>query len=43
MLFRSDYKSWAIGLKAAGYATDPKYAEKLISLIQRFKLDKFDE
>ena len=42
-LNRKDYKSWAIGLKAAGYATDPKYAEKLISLIQRFNLDKFDE
>ena len=42
-LNRKDYKSWAIGLKAAGYATDPKYAEKLISLIQRFKLDNFDE
>ena len=42
-LNRKDYKSWAIGLKDAGYATDPKYAEKLISLIQRFKLDKFDE
>ena len=38
-----DYKSWAIGLKAAGYATDPKYAEKLISLIERFKLNRFDE
>ena len=42
-LNRKDYESWALGLKAAGYATDPKYAEKLISLIQRFKLDKFDE
>ena len=42
-LNRKDYKSWAIGLKAAGYATDPKYAEKLISLIERFKLNRFDE
>ena len=42
-LNRKDYKSWAIGLKAAGYVTDPKYAEKLISLIERFKLNRFDE
>ena len=42
-LNRKDYKSWAIGLKSAGYATDPKYAEKLISLIERFKLNRFDE
>ena len=38
-----DYKGWAKGLKAAGYATDPKYAEKLISLIERFNLTRFDE
>ena len=42
-LNRKDYESWALGLKAAGYATDPKYAEKLISLIERFKLNRFDE
>ena len=42
-LKRKDYKGWARGLKAAGYATDPKYAEKLISLIERFKLNRFDE
>ena len=42
-LKRKDYKGWAIGLKAAGYATDPKYAEKLISLIERFDLTRFDE
>ena len=42
-LNRKDYKGWAIGLKAAGYATDPKYADKLISLIERFKLTRFDE
>ena len=38
-----DYKGWAVGLKAAGYATDPKYADKLISLIERFNLTRFDE
>ncbi len=42
-LNKKDYKGWAIGLKAAGYATDPKYADKLISLIERFKLTRFDE
>ncbi len=42
-LSRKDYKGWAEGLKAAGYATDPKYAEKLISLIERFNLTRFDE
>jgi len=42
-LKRKDYRGWAIGLKAAGYATDPKYAEKLISLIERFNLARFDE
>lgn len=41
-LKKDDYKQWAKGLKKAGYATDPKYPEKLISLIERFNLDKFD-
>ncbi len=38
-----DYKSWAKGLKSAGYATNPKYAEKLIDLIERLRLYEFDE
>jgi len=37
-----DYRSWAEGLKQAGYATDPEYSKKLISLIERFKLSKLD-
>lgn len=41
-LDRSDYKNWARGLKAAGYATDKKYAEKLITIIEFFDLQKFD-
>ena len=41
-LKRKDYKGWATGLKAAGYATDPKYADKIISLIERFNLTRFD-
>jgi flagellum-specific peptidoglycan hydrolase FlgJ len=39
---KTDYVSWAHGLKKAGYATDPKYAYKLISLIERYELWKFD-
>jgi LysM repeat protein len=38
----TDYKGWAHGLKKAGYATDPKYPDKLISLIERYELDKLD-
>ncbi len=37
-----DYRSWAYGLKAAGYATDPKYPDKLISIIERYELYKLD-
>lgn len=39
----NQYKAWAKGLKKAGYATDPKYPDKLISLIERFDLTRFDE
>ena len=38
----TDYKGWARGLKAAGYATNPAYADKLIELIQLYKLYEFD-
>ncbi|MBZ9786095.1 glucosaminidase domain-containing protein [Psychroflexus sp. CAK57W] len=38
-----DYKSWAKGLKKAGYATDPRYPEKLISLIERYHLYQYDK
>ncbi|BFP41766.1 glucosaminidase domain-containing protein [Flavobacteriaceae bacterium GF1] len=40
---RDDYKKWAYGLKKAGYATDKKYPQKLIALIDRYNLDEFDE
>ncbi|TXG34729.1 glucosaminidase domain-containing protein [Seonamhaeicola maritimus] len=40
---KSDYKAWAKGLKAAGYATDRKYPQKLISLIERYKLHEYDK
>jgi flagellum-specific peptidoglycan hydrolase FlgJ len=42
-LDEDDYRAWAKGLRAAGYATDRKYPEKLISLIERFQLQKYDE
>ena len=38
----TDYKGWARGLKKAGYATDPKYAEKLIKIIEDYQLYKYD-
>lgn len=38
----TDYKSWAYGLKKAGYATDPSYPKKLINLIETYKLYEFD-
>ena len=41
-LNRDDYKSWAKGLKKAGYATDKKYAQKLIDLIERYELYQYD-
>ena len=41
-LKKDEYKKWAKGLKKAGYATDPRYAQKLIDLIERYELYKFD-
>ena len=41
-LDKGDYQGWAKGLKAAGYATDVKYPDKLIGLIERFELYKYD-
>lgn len=38
-----DYKSWAHGLKAAGYATNPKYAPLLITYIEDYGLYEFDK
>jgi len=37
-----DYKAWAIGLKKAGYATSPTYAEALIRIIEQNQLDLYD-
>ena len=39
----TDYKSWAKGLKQAGYATSPTYAERLIEIIESNDLTRFDK
>jgi len=42
-LKQTDYKGWAFGLKKAGYASDPRYAYSLITLIEQNKLYELDE
>ncbi|MBL7804595.1 MAG: glucosaminidase domain-containing protein [Saprospiraceae bacterium] len=42
-LSRSDYRGWAKGLQQAGYASDKKYAQKLIALIERLDLHRYDK
>jgi flagellum-specific peptidoglycan hydrolase FlgJ len=42
-LSKKDYKGWAHGLKKAGYATDKRYAYKLISLIETLNLHQYDK
>ncbi|MFV8466861.1 glucosaminidase domain-containing protein [Flavobacterium sp. LB1P62] len=39
---KGDYKAWARGLRTAGYATDPRYPDKLISYIERYNLHQYD-
>ncbi len=39
----TDYKKWAYGLKKAGYATNPKYPQLLIKIIEKYNLDKYDK
>lgn len=41
-LDKGDYVGWANGLKEAGYATDPKYPSKLIYIIEKYNLYKYD-
>ncbi len=44
-LFRlspTDYRGWANGLKACGYATSPSYAKRLIDIIETYKLYQYD-
>lgn len=42
-LDKNDYKNWAIGLKTAGYATNPKYPDLLIGVIEKYQLYQFDQ
>jgi flagellum-specific peptidoglycan hydrolase FlgJ len=42
-LKKNDYRAWANGLKNAGYATNPKYADLLISLVERYSLYRYDQ
>lgn len=39
----SDYKGWAYGLKNAGYATNPKYPQLIINLIEKYNLEDYTE
>lgn len=39
----TDYKGWSRGLKKAGYATNPRYADKLIEIIELYDLNRFDK
>jgi len=41
-LDKNDYQGWAYGLKAAGYATNPRYPQLLIGIIQKYNLDQYD-
>ncbi len=42
-LNQRDYKGWARGLKQCGYATNPQYANKLIQIIELYKLFDYDK
>jgi uncharacterized FlgJ-related protein len=42
-LDKNDYKNWAYGLKQAGYATNPKYPDMLINLIEKYQLYQYDQ
>jgi LysM repeat protein len=39
----TDYKGWAKGLKKAGYATNPKYPDLLINLVEKYNLSQYDD
>ena len=41
-LDKNDYQGWAYGLKSAGYATNPRYPQLLIGIIQKYNLDQYD-
>ena len=39
----TDYKKWAYGLKKAGYATNPRYPQLLIKIIEKYNLSRYDK
>ena len=41
-LDKNDFNGWAYGLKACGYATNPKYPQLLLNIIQKYQLDQYD-
>ncbi|MBB5397284.1 MULTISPECIES: glucosaminidase domain-containing protein [unclassified Mucilaginibacter] len=41
-LDKNDFKGWAYGLKACGYATNPKYPQLLLNIITKYQLDQYD-
>ncbi len=41
-LDKNDFTGWANGLKAAGYATNPRYPDLLINVIKKYNLDQYD-
>lgn len=42
-LDKNDYKNWAYGLKQAGYATNPRYPDMLINMIEKYQLQQYDQ
>ena len=38
---KTDYAAWAVGLKRCGYATNPQYAQRLIKIIEDFRLQEY--
>ena len=40
---RSDYKAWARGLQTCGYASSPQYANRLIQVIEKYRLFELDQ
>jgi len=40
---KNDYKNWAVGLRTAGYATNPKYPDLLINIIEKYQLYQYDQ
>ena len=41
--YKNNYKDWAHGLQSSGYATDKRYADKLIATIEKYHLDEYDK